>query len=59
MPMSGIERRPFSLPLEQLERWLREEVGPTYDEMKADPASAIPLNDVIKSIRARRVASLD
>jgi antitoxin ParD1/3/4 len=41
-----------------VERWLREGVAPAYDEMKADPASAIPLDDVIKSIRARHAARL-
>jgi antitoxin ParD1/3/4 len=26
---------------EEIERWLREEVGPTYDEMQAHPERAI------------------
>jgi antitoxin ParD1/3/4 len=34
------------------ERWLREEVAATYDAMKADPARAIPAEDVFKAIRA-------
>lgn len=35
-----------------VERWLREEVVPTYDRMKADPSRGIPLEDVVKEIEA-------
>jgi antitoxin ParD1/3/4 len=35
-----------------IERWLREEVAPTYDEMMADPSRGIPLEDVIAELRA-------
>lgn len=30
----------------ELENWLHEEVGPTYDTMKADPARALTPNQV-------------
>lgn len=29
-----------------IEKWLREEVGPTYDRMKADPSLGIPAAQV-------------
>ena len=58
MPMSRIEKRTFSLPAELVEHWLRNEVAPTYDEMRANPASAIRIDDVIESIRARHAACL-
>lgn len=41
-----------------VERWLREEVAPTYDEMKANPASGIPIKDVIEGIRTHHAARL-
>jgi antitoxin ParD1/3/4 len=41
-----------------VERWLREEVGPTYDAMKADPARAIPAAKVFSTIRARHAKRL-
>ncbi|HKP78559.1 MAG TPA: type II toxin-antitoxin system ParD family antitoxin [Phenylobacterium sp.] len=37
---------------EAVERWLREEVAPTYDAMKADPSRAIPIEDVFAEIRS-------
>ena len=38
---------------EAIERWLREEVAPTYDAMKADPARAVSSASVFSDIRAR------
>ncbi len=38
---------------EAIERWLREEVAPTYDSMKADPARAVSSASVFSDIRAR------
>ena len=35
-----------------IERWLRDEVAKSYDEHKADPKSAIPLNEVMTRVRA-------
>lgn len=44
-----------------VERWLREEVAPVYDAMKADPTRGIPAKQVFAEIRAhhavRRKAS--
>ena len=34
-----------------IERWLREEVAPTYDAMKADPTRAIPLEEAFRLVR--------
>jgi antitoxin ParD1/3/4 len=31
---------------EAVERWLREEVAPAYDRLKANPKSAIPISKV-------------
>ena len=41
-----------------VERWLREDVAPAYDAMKADPARAIPAADVFATVRARHRARL-
>jgi antitoxin ParD1/3/4 len=41
-----------------IERWLREDVASAYDEMKADPSRAIPVEDVFAELRelhARRL----
>jgi len=38
---------------EAIERWLREEVVPTYDAMKADPSRGIPADEVFAEIRER------
>lgn len=35
------------------ERWLREEVVPTYEATKADPSSRIPAKPVFAKARAR------
>jgi len=34
-----------------VERWLREEVAPTYDRMKADPKRARPAKEVFARLR--------
>jgi antitoxin ParD1/3/4 len=36
-----------------IERWLREEVAPTCDAMKADPSRALPAKEVFHRIKAR------
>ena len=41
-----------------VERWLREEVAPTYDAMEADPSRGIRAEDVFDSIRKRHAARL-
>ena len=35
-----------------IERWLREDVAPVYDAMKADPKRGIPAEKVFATIRA-------
>jgi antitoxin ParD1/3/4 len=35
-----------------LEQWLREEVVPVYERMKAEPARAIPMGDIFAQLRA-------
>ena len=35
-----------------VERWLREEVAPAYDAMQAEPARALPAEQVFKRIRS-------
>jgi antitoxin ParD1/3/4 len=39
-----------------VERWLLEEVAPTFDAIKADPSSAIPAKQVFAAIKARHAA---
>jgi antitoxin ParD1/3/4 len=39
-----------------VERWLKEEVAPVYDAMKADPKRGIPAAKVFATIRARHDA---
>jgi antitoxin ParD1/3/4 len=36
-----------------VERWLRTEVVQAYDELDADPGSAVPASQVFAAIRAR------
>jgi antitoxin ParD1/3/4 len=36
-----------------VERWLREEVAPTYDRMKADPSRAVSVDDAFGAVRNR------
>jgi putative addiction module CopG family antidote len=39
-----------------IERWLRDEVAPTYDRMIADPSRAIPIDEVFDGMEARYLA---
>ncbi|WP_020181111.1 type II toxin-antitoxin system ParD family antitoxin [Methylopila sp. M107] len=39
-----------------VERWLREEVAPTYDRMKADPGSAITPDEMAGRAARRHAA---
>ncbi|WP_293905809.1 type II toxin-antitoxin system ParD family antitoxin [Phenylobacterium sp.] len=41
---------------EAIERWLRDDVAPTYDAMAADPGRAIPAHEVRASLLARHAA---
>ena len=43
---------------EAVERWLRDEVAPVYDAMKADPSRGIPVEDAFATVRARHAARL-
>lgn len=36
-----------------VERWLREEVVPTYDATEADPSRSVPLDEAFARIEAR------
>ncbi len=38
-----------------VERWLREEVAPAYDSMKADPSRGIPAEQVFATVRAASI----
>lgn len=40
-----------------VERWLRDEVAPTYDAMLADPARGRSAKSVLDEIRARHAAA--
>ena len=45
---------------EAVERWLRTEVVQAYDELDADPGSAVPAEEVFTELRrhiAKRIAS--
>ncbi len=44
---------------EAVERWLRDEVAPVYDAMKADPGRALPAQGVFDAIRAQHAADLN
>ena len=41
-----------------VERWLREEVVPTYERMKADPSRGISADEMAKRARKRHEARL-
>jgi antitoxin ParD1/3/4 len=41
-----------------VERWLREEVGPAYDAMKANPTRGIPAAKAFSAMRARHAKGL-
>ena len=38
-----------------VERWLNQEVGPTFDAMAADPTRGIPADSVFADLRSRHV----
>lgn len=38
------------------ERWLNDEVGPTYDAVKSGKSKTLPVGDVFDDIRARHAA---
>ena len=41
-----------------VERWLREEVAPTYDAMKADPTRGMSVQDAFDGIRGHHAATI-
>ncbi len=41
-----------------VERWLRDEVAPVYDTVQADPARAIPADQVFRTVRAHHAKRL-
>jgi antitoxin ParD1/3/4 len=41
-----------------VERWLREEVVPAHDAMRADPARGQPAETVFAAVRAHHAARL-
>ena len=41
---------------EAVERWLREEVAPTYDAMAADPGRAVSADKVWAAVEAQHAA---
>jgi antitoxin ParD1/3/4 len=41
-----------------VERWLREEVAPAYDAMRADPSRGRSVDDVFDAVRARHTRVL-
>ena len=42
---------------EAVERWLNEEVAPTYDAVKDGRTKTLPVGDVFDDIRAQRLSS--
>ena len=42
-----------------VERWLRDEVAPTYDAMEADPSSSLSGEEVLARIRRRHADRLE
>lgn len=40
------------------EDWLRDEVGPVFDAMKADPARGLPAKAAFDAVRARHAERL-
>jgi antitoxin ParD1/3/4 len=41
---------------EAVERWLRDEVAPTYDRMKSDPKRGVSANNAFSDIRTRHAS---
>lgn len=48
--------RALQLRDEALEKWLRDEVVPAYDAMKADPSRGIPIEQLRARLAAKRKA---
>lgn len=42
-----------------VEKWLREEVAPTFDRMQADAGRGIPASDMAERARKRHAARLE
>jgi len=42
-----------------LEKWIRDEVVPAYDAMKADPSRGIPIEDVRARLAERHAKRLE
>ncbi len=57
--MAKVSRSPFRLPAvvqperRAIERWLREDVVPTYDEIMADPSARVSMQAAFAEVRAR------
>ncbi|MBC8038490.1 MAG: type II toxin-antitoxin system ParD family antitoxin [Rhizobiales bacterium] len=43
---------------EAVERWLREDVAPVYDAMKANPKRGVPAKKAFAEVRARHAGRL-
>jgi antitoxin ParD1/3/4 len=59
--MSKVKRTEFQAlqeSVEPIERWLRDEVAPTYDKMKANPKRGVVASKVFADIRTRHAAQL-
>ncbi len=59
--MAAVQKQADTLPSAQvrdLERWLHEEVGPTFDAMLADPSRAISADGVARDLRADHATRL-
>jgi putative addiction module CopG family antidote len=41
-----------------IDRWLREEVVPGHQDYLADPSKAVPADQIMKRLKARRKAGL-
>jgi len=41
-----------------IERWLRDEVVPVYDSMKADPSQGIPIEKATAELRERHASRI-
>ena len=59
--MASEQHIDHSAPLERdgtVERWLREDVAPAYDAMKADPSRGIPADEVFAALHMRHIQRL-
>ena len=57
--MAKASKRTFSLPAEQFEQWLHDEVAPVDDAMKANPERKLSAKSVFSEARARYSAKCD